>query len=176
MTTFADPFVVDVALDQAQRHYLIVPPGFADHVEYLRTTSFIDVVFEAAHLDRWRRRILLEHFAAHPVDVAQAVAIAKVADGSKAANLDELARRLHHDAGGDEGRDYGTELHEALRCHLVGEPYTCSDPRWEADVAGDLAAIVHCLTTHGVAIDPQFVEAAIACHELQVAGRWHRRW
>jgi hypothetical protein len=172
VTIFADPYVPDVALDQAQRHYLIVPPGFADHVNYLRTTSFIDVVFEAAHLDRWRRRILLEHFAAHPVDVAQAVAAAKVAEGSKSANLDELARQLHHEAGGDEGRDYGTELHEALRCALVGEPYTCRDERWaHDDVMLDLAAILGCLQTHGVTIDPQFVEAAIACHELQVAGR-----
>ena len=173
-TTISDELTApDVRLDDKQRHYLITPPGADAPMPYLRATSFISVVGEESHLDRWRRRLMLETFAANPDETAGRVRTAEsdYDSSSKSKALDALARDLHTEAGGDEKRDYGTELHEALRCWVIDIPYVEVWPGRFDGVATDLAGAIGCLESHDIIIDPAFCEVALACHALKVAGR-----
>jgi hypothetical protein len=166
MTTFTEPAViVEPKRDQWGR-YKIVPAEGGKAVGHTRATTFIKAVADQTSLTLWAQRMTALGLVARP-DIAQAIAeIPAPAAGDGKRTLDALCEEAKAAGGGNDGRDWGTEMHGVIEAINLGADPTAVDALHRPDVD----AYVETMRSHGVQVYPSMVERVIVNAPYTVAG------
>lgn len=133
-----------------------------DERAFTRVTTFASALGDESNLTAWKMRLVAKGMA----EREDLRLLARSADASDKATLNEVAEAAFEIAGGNAGRRLGTAFHKFSEIRDRGGPDSLIDPEFLPHVNAYSAA----LDAHGIEIMPDYIERLVAWEKFSVSG------
>lgn len=169
MDIFSQPPSRSGRAPMVQNHrYKLLNPETGKRETWSRVTTFAKTLSDTAALEAWGLRMTVKGLAMRP-DLLAGASQWDVSEHKTA--FAQVAKQAKDLAGGSEGADRGTRIHDLTELHDRGmEPPANVDPGELADVQAYASAI----NGAGLVVRPEFIERYVAIPHLQLCGKLDR--
>ena len=149
--------------------YVIPHPRTGKKQSWTRATTWAKTLDDTFALTKWELRMAGLGLVARADLLASVASIAdpESSDGKKA--LNRTLEDAKEAGGATVRRNLGTALHAFAEQLDLGQAPTIPEPHRE-----DMAAYIAALKTHGIEVDPQWIERVVTVPEFMVAGTFDR--
>ncbi len=141
---------------------LALPRAEGDERPFTRVTTFASALGDESNLTAWKMRMVAKGMA----EREDLRLLARSADASDKATLNEVAEAAFEIAGGNAGRRLGTAFHMFSEIRDRGGPDSDIDPEFLPHVNAYSAA----LEAHGIEILPDYIERLVVWEKFSVSG------
>lgn len=133
-----------------------------DEKPFTRVTTFASALGDESNLTTWKMRLVAKGMA----EREDLRLLARSADATDKATLNEVAEAAFEIAGGNVGRRLGTAFHKFSEIRDRGGEDSLIDPEFLPHVNAYSAAI----EAHGIEIMPDYIERLVAWEKFSVSG------